>query len=132
MSDFQTSVAFPNGLLWLMSEDNNQLEIPDIDGVANFWTSRNTWGVAVQHDAEGEVQISISDSPPVDPRLTLLHEGVLHSSRQLIEVQTVYIDTVARFQINCTEAPIRIWGDDLRQPERVHIQCRAIVGETAR
>ena len=132
MSDFQTTVAFPNGLLWLMSEDNNQLEIPDIDGVANFWTSRNTWGVAVQHDADGEVQVSISGSPPDDPRLALLHEGVLHSSRRLINVETVYIDRVASFRTTLEDVPISVWGDDPGQPERVHIQCRTLDGEVAR
>jgi hypothetical protein len=129
---FTATVAFPNGLLWLMSEDNKQTVIPDIDGVANFWSSRNAWGIAVLDDAEGEVQVSVGDSPPDDPALTLLHEGVLHSSRQLIEVQTVYIDRIASFRTSSTEAPIRVWGDDPGQPERVHIQCRALDGEVSR
>ncbi|MEV7132083.1 hypothetical protein AB0N24_04260 [Arthrobacter sp. NPDC093128] len=54
-----------------MSEDKEQLQIPDVDGIANFWTSRNAWGVAVQHDAEGEMQLSIGRQPPQDTSLTL-------------------------------------------------------------
>ncbi|MHA7297683.1 hypothetical protein [Pseudarthrobacter sp. MDT3-1] len=128
---FTATVAFPNALLWLMSEDSNQLQIPDIDGVANFWTSANVWGVAVQHDADGDVQVSIGTNPPEHPSLALLHEGVLHSGRQLIEVQTVYIDPVASFRTISTEVQISIWGDDPGQPERVHIQCKDIDGEVA-
>lgn len=69
--DFTVTAAFPNGLMWLMSEDKEQLQIPDVDGIANFWTSRNAWGVAVQHDAEGEMQLSIGRQPPQDTSLTL-------------------------------------------------------------
>ncbi|MFD0047006.1 hypothetical protein ACFVGV_17630 [Pseudarthrobacter scleromae] len=129
MSSFQATVAFPNGLLWLMSEDGKDLVIPDIDGVANFWSSHNAWGIAVLHDADGTVQVSIGDGTPDDPSLALLHEGVLHTSRQLVEVQTVYIDRIASFRTSSTDAAISIWGDDPRQPERVHIQCQDIDGE---
>lgn len=123
--------AFPNALMWLMSEVDKQLQVPDIDGVANFWTSENVWGVAVQHDAEGDVHVTIAADPPVDPSLMLLHEGVLHSSRRLIEVQTVYLDTIARFHSKSADAPISIWGDDPGQPERIHIQCGDITGEVS-
>lgn len=128
-SVFTATVAFPNGLLWLMSEAGKDLVIPDIDGVANFWSSQNAWGIAVLHDADGEVQVSIGDSPPDDPALALLHEGVLHSSRRLINVETVYIDRVASFRTRSMGVAISIWGDDPRQPERVHIQCQDIDGE---
>jgi hypothetical protein len=129
VSPFQAMVRFPNGLMWLMSEDARELEIPDIDGVANFWTSHNAWGVAVLHDAEGAVDVSIGHDPPADPSLALLHEGVLHSSRRQINVETVYIDRVACFRISSTDPTISIWGDDPRQPERIHIQCQDIDGE---
>ena len=129
---FQATAAFPNGLLWLMSEAGKELVIPDIDGVANFWSSHNAWGIAVQHDVDGEVRVSISDSPPNDPALALLHEGILHSSRRLIEVQTVYIDRIASFHTSSIEVPLRVWGDDPGQPERVHIQCRTLDGEVSR
>lgn len=132
MSHFQATVRFPNGLMWLMSEDARELEIPDIDGVSNFWTSSNAWGVAVLHDAEGAVDVSIGHDPPADPSLALLHEGVLHSSRRQINVETVYIDQVASFSTTSEDAAISIWGDDPGQPERVHIQCRDIDGEVAR
>lgn len=123
---FQATVAFLNGLMWLMSEDDKELVIPDVDGIANFWSSSNTWGIAVQHDADGELQVSLSAGPPDDPSLKLLHEGILHSSRQLIEVQTVYIDRIARFRTRTAEVSISIWGDGPGQPERVHIQCQDI------
>lgn len=129
MKGFEATVAFPNGLLWLMSEESQQIEVPDVDGVSNFWTSRNAWGIAVLHDADGTVEVSIGHDPPTDPSLAMLHEGVLHSSRQLIEVQTVYIDPVARFRTRSTDPGISIWGDDPGQPERVHLQCRDIDGE---
>jgi hypothetical protein len=129
VSSFHATVRFPNGLMWLMSEENKELEIPDVDGVANFWTSHNAWGVAVLHDADGAVEVSISDSPPDDPSLALLHEGVLHSSRRLINVETVYIDRIASFRTRSTDPTISIWGDDPGQPERIHVQCRDIDGE---
>lgn len=123
MSGFKTTVAFPNALMWLMSEDDRELVIPDIDGVANFWTSQNAWGVAVQHDAEGEVNLTIGPNPPQYPSLMRLHEGILHTGRRLIDVQTVYLDSVARFHTRTKDAAISIWGDDPGQPEYVHIQC---------
>ncbi|MDQ0769566.1 hypothetical protein QF031_002315 [Pseudarthrobacter defluvii] len=61
----------------------------------------------------------------------MLHEGVLHTSRRLIEVQTVYLDCVARFRTTSDGADICIWGDDPGQPERVHIQCRDMEGEVS-
>jgi hypothetical protein len=128
---FSTTVAFPNGLLWLMSEDAKELFIPDIDGVANFWSSSNTRGVTVQHDADGEVEVSISGDPPTNPALALLHEGVLHSSRQLIDVETVHIDRIGSFRASSTDARISIWGDDPGQPGQVHIQCHNIEGEVS-
>jgi hypothetical protein len=123
---FTATVAFPNGLLWLMSEDSKQIEVPDVDGVANFWSTSNAWGVAVQHDADGEVQVSIGTNPPEDPTLALLHEGVLHSGRRLINVETVYIDRIACIGTRSEDVRIRIWGDDPSQPEHVHIQCQDI------
>lgn len=119
-------VAFPNALMWLMSEDDGELVIPDIDGVANFWTSQNAWGVAVQHDAEGEVELTIGPNPPEDRSLMQLHEGVLHTRRRLIDVQTVYLDSIAKLRTKAQDAAIAIWGDDPRQPEHVHIQCQDI------
>ncbi|WP_324642425.1 hypothetical protein [Pseudarthrobacter sp. LT1] len=123
MSGFSTTAAFPNALMWLMSEDDQELVIPEIDGVANFWTSQNAWGVAVQHDAEGEVELTIGPNPPEDPSLMQLHEGILHTGRRLIDVQTVYLDSIARFRTRSEDTPIRIWGDDPKQPEHVQIQC---------
>ncbi|MDQ0769565.1 hypothetical protein QF031_002314 [Pseudarthrobacter defluvii] len=56
---FSATVPFPNALMWLMSEADKELVIPDIDGIANFWTSYNAWGVAVQHDVDGPVRVTI-------------------------------------------------------------------------
>ncbi|MFJ6272427.1 hypothetical protein QMY03_19055 [Arthrobacter sp. KFRI-F3372] len=126
MSVFEGTVAFPNALMWLMSEDHQELVIPDIDGVANFWTSKNVWGVAVQHDIDGPVTVTVGAEEPQDPALMPLHEGILHTGRQLIDVQTVYLDSITRFKTNTQDAAIRIWGDDPGQPERVHIQCQDI------
>jgi len=107
---FEGTAAFPNALMFLFSEDARHTQVPDIDGVANFWSTDSCWAQAVQHDAEGDVQISIGTNPPDDPALALLHEGVLHSSRRLVEIQTVYIDTIARFRTWSSDIPIIIWG----------------------
>lgn len=126
---FEGTVAFPNALMFLCSEDVRQVEVPDIDGVANFWSTSSCWAQAVQHEAEGDVRLSIGTNPPDDPALALLHEGVLHSSRRLVEVQTVDIDTIARFRTWSSDIPISIWGDDPGQPERIVIQCPNIAME---
>ncbi|MDQ0118466.1 hypothetical protein J2T22_001644 [Pseudarthrobacter defluvii] len=109
-----------------MAEDDQQLVIPDIDGTANFWTSQNAWGVAVQHDAQGEVELTIGPYPPEDRSLIRLHEGILHTSRRLIEIQTVYLDCIAKLRTKTQDAVIPIWSDDARQPEHVHIQCHDV------
>lgn len=54
---------------------------------------------------------------------------MLHSSRRLIKVETVYADIVARFRTRSADVPINIWADDPGHPERVHIQCPDIDGE---
>lgn len=64
--------------------------VPDIDGVSSFWSTDSALAVAVQHDAEGHVQIRVGTDPPDDPSLALLHEGMLHSNRRLVETQTVH------------------------------------------
>lgn len=127
---FEGTVAFPNVLMFLFSEDARHTQVPDIDGVANFWSTNNCWAQAVQHDAEGNVQISIDTNPP-DAALALLHEGALHSSRRLVEIQMVYIDTIARFRTWSSDIPIIIWGEDPRQPERILVQCPDIAGEAS-
>ncbi|MET4143759.1 hypothetical protein [Arthrobacter sp. UYCo732] len=128
---FEAAVAFPNGLLWLMADEGRHLDIPDVDGVANFWTSPNAWGVAVLHDADGKVNVTVGAGRPDDPELILLHDGVLHSRRRLIEIQTVYLDGVARIHTSAEDIAVVIWGDDPGQPERLHIQCWDFVGEVA-
>ena len=126
MSGFEATVAFPNALMWLMSGAGKELVIPDIDGVATFWTSQNAWGIAVQHDADGPVTVTTGPNPPEDPSLVQLHEGILHTGRRLIDVQTVYLDIIAKFRTTTEDAAISIWGDDPGQPEHVHIQCQDI------
>jgi hypothetical protein len=75
------------------------------------------------------VEVIVSKDPPTNPALALLHEGVLHSSRQLIDVETVYIDRIASFRASSTDARISIWGVDPGQPGQVHIQCHNIDGD---
>lgn len=120
---FEGIFSFPNALMFLFSEDARLVQVPDIDGVASFWSTDSAWAVAVQHDADGHVQIRVGTDPPDDPSLALLHEGVLHSSRRLVEIQTVHIDTIARFRTWSNDSLISIWGDDPRQPERILIHC---------
>ncbi|CAI3794224.1 hypothetical protein NKCBBBOE_01007 [Pseudarthrobacter sp. MM222] len=123
---YEGSVAFPNALMLLIAEDYKQAEIPDIDGIANFWSTASVWAQAVQHVAEGDVLLRIGKNPPDDPALALLHQGVLHSSRRLVDIHTVYLDSIARFRTRSRDVPISIWGDDARQPERVVVQCQGI------
>lgn len=125
-AEFETTVAFPNALLWLMAENNRELVIPDVDGIGSRWTSGNAWGVAVQHDADGPVTLTIGTGAPANPALALLHEGVLHSSRRLIEIQTVYLDSVATIHTRTEDTAISIWGDHPDQAEYLHIECRDI------
>lgn len=126
MNAFRTTVAFPNALLWLMAEEPRELVIPDVDGMGNRWTSANAWGVAVQHNADGPVTLTIGAEAPDNPGLALLHDGILHSSRRLIEVQTVYLDSVATLRTATEDAAVSIWGDHPDQPEHVHIRCVGI------
>ena len=123
---FETTAPFPNALLWLMAEDDGNLLIPDVDGVGSLWTSENAWGVAVQHDIDGPVTLTIGTEPPDNPALALLHDGALHSGRRHIEVQTVYLDNVATLRTRTEDPSISIWGDHPDQPELVHIQCQDI------
>ncbi|WP_459793230.1 hypothetical protein [Arthrobacter sp. AD-310] len=109
-----------------MAENDLELVIPDVDGIGSRWTSGNAWGVAVQHDADGPVTLTIGTGAPANPALALLHEGVLRSSRRLIEVQTVYLDSVITFRTGTEDAAISIWGDHPDQAECVHIQCQDI------
>ncbi|WP_285248848.1 hypothetical protein [Pseudarthrobacter sp. efr-133-R2A-89] len=123
MSPFTATAPFPNALMWLTSEDAQELVIPDVDGVANIWTSENAWGVAVQPDIDGSVTLTIGPAAPDNTAMTLLHDGVLHSGRRLIEVQTVYLETIAWFRSTTHDVALRIWGDDPGQTEHIHIQC---------
>jgi hypothetical protein len=60
--------------------------------------------LAVQHDAEGEVELQITNDTPKESNMTLLFDGVLPTRRRRIEIQTVYLDRltgIRPFWRNC-------------------------------
>lgn len=116
---FELTTPFPNALMYLVLEDDP--EVPDIDGIANLWRTESIVAQAVLHDAEGQVHVTVSDSPPKTP-MTLLFQDVLHSSRQMLEVWNVYIESLATFQLGAQDFSVRVWGDDPRESSEVHIQ----------
>ena len=122
---FKTTTSYPNALMLLITEDDPS--VPDIDGIANIWQSESMLALAVQHDAEGDVELQITNEAPSASNMTLLFEGVLATSRRLVEIQTAYLDRIAGIRTLTEELPLRIWGDDPRQPEHVVIECRGLV-----
>jgi hypothetical protein len=116
---FELTTHFPNGLMYLVLEDDP--EVPDIDGIANLWRTKSMVAQAVLHDAEGEVQFTVSDSSP-RKSMTLLFQDVLYSSRLKLEVWNVYIDSLATFQVEAEDFSVRVWGDDPRESSEVYIQ----------
>ncbi|WP_426988450.1 hypothetical protein [Pseudarthrobacter sp. Y6] len=117
---FSQRVAFPNALLLFQTEDAP--EVPDIDGVANKWQTSSMLALAVLHDAEGEVDLQIRTDTP-SPKLFLLFEGRLRSTRKQVQLITVYLDTLANIRTSGEHLDLRVWGDDPRQPEVVIIEC---------
>ena len=87
--------------------------------------------LAVQHDAEGEVELQITNDTPKESNMTLLFDGVLPTRRRRIEIPAVYLDRVTSIRTLLEELPLRIWWDDPRQPERVVIECLGIVELTS-
>lgn len=116
---FELTTTFPNGLMYLVLEDDP--EVPDIDGIANLWRTKSMVAHAVLHDAEGEVHFTVSDSSPKKD-MTLLFQNVLHSSRLKLEVWNVYIGSLATFQMEAEDFSVRIWGDDPKQSSEVYVQ----------
>jgi hypothetical protein len=113
------NASFPNGLLLLVLE--NSPEVPDIDGQANNWQNSSMVALAVLHEAEGEVALTVGDiEPPAE--MTLLFEGILNSTRKEIEIWNVYAETLAKFKISSTRFSIKLWGDDPRQASKVFLQ----------
>jgi hypothetical protein len=117
---FRRRLAFPNALLLIQTEDAP--EVPDIDGIANKWQTSSMLALAVLHDAEGEVDLQIRTDTP-SSELFLLFDGRLRSTRKLVQLITVYLDTVANIRIPGDHLDLRVWGDDARQPEVVIIEC---------
>lgn len=76
----------------LVTEDNPT--VPEIDGAANIWQSESMLALAVQHDAEGDVELQITNETPSASNMALLFDGILPTGRRLVEVQTVYLDCV--------------------------------------
>lgn len=116
---FELITPFPNGLMYLVLEDDP--EVPDIDGIANLWRTKSMVAQAVLHDVEGEVQFTVSDSSP-RKGMTLLFQDVLYSSRLKLEVWNVYIDSLATFQVEAEDFSVRVWGDDPRESSEVYVQ----------
>lgn len=121
----KTTASYPNALMLLVTEDNPT--VPEIDGAANIWQSESMLALAVQHDAEGDVELQITNETPSASNMALLFDGILPTGRRLVEVQTVYLDCVTGIRTLTEEPPLRIWGDDPRQPERVVIECLGLV-----
>ena len=117
---FRRRLAFANALLLVQTEDDP--EVPDIDGIANKWQTSSVLALAVLHDAEGEVDLQIRSDRPYK-ELFLLFEGTLRSTRKLVQLITVYLDTLANIRILGDHLNVRVWGNDPRQPEVVVIEC---------
>ena len=122
---FRATASYPNALMLLATEDDPT--VPGIDGVANIWQSESMLALAVQHDAEGDVELQITNETPSASNMTLLYEGILPTGRRLVEIQTVYLDRITGIRTLTEELPLRIWGDDPRQPEHVVIECLGLV-----
>jgi hypothetical protein len=122
---FRQRIAFPNALLLLETEDDP--EVPDVDGVANKWETASMLALAVQHDAEGDVDLRLVTTIPEEPELLLLFEGTLRSSRRLVQLITVYLDRIVGIRTLTQDLQLRVWGDDPRQPETVIVECLDLV-----
>lgn len=105
--------------MYLVLEDDPK--VPDIDGLANFWQTESMVAHAVLHDAEGQVHVTVSNSPPTK-LMTLLFQDVLHSSRHRLEVWNVHIQSLAAFQLGAQDFSVRVWGNDPRESSEVHLQ----------
>ncbi|XAS67515.1 hypothetical protein V3C33_19180 [Micrococcaceae bacterium Sec5.7] len=101
---FRRRIAFPNALLLLQTED---APVPDIDGIANTWQTSSMLALAVLHDAEGTVDLQICTDTP-SPDLLLLFDGRLRSTRNLVQLITVYLDTVANIRIPTDHVDVRV------------------------
>ena len=117
---FRQRVAFPNALMLLQTEDAP--EVPEIDGIANKWQTPSMLALAVLHDAEGQVDLQIRTDLPF-PKLLPLFDGRLRSTRQMVQLITVYLDVIANITTPSDHLDVRVWGDDPRQPEVVVIEC---------
>ncbi len=126
---FDSEVPFPNALMFLMSEDERLVEIPEIDGVANFWRTNTVLAQAVQHDIDGPIRLQIATTAPRELNMRPLYEGLMHSDRRALEIRNVYLERIFRFRTWSHDVKVSIWGDDPRQPERVLVQCPDIAGE---
>ncbi|MEO5319165.1 hypothetical protein PV761_11345 [Arthrobacter sp. CC3] len=122
---FKTTASYPNALMLLITEDDPT--VPEIDRVSNIWQSESMLAIAVQHDAEGDVELQITNETPSTSNMTLLFHGLLPTGRRLVEIQTVYLDRITGIRTLTQELPLRIWGDDPGQPEHVVIECLGIV-----
>ncbi|MDI3211069.1 hypothetical protein [Arthrobacter sp. AL12] len=83
--------------------------------------------LAVLHDVEGDVELQLTNEAPSASNMTLLFDGILSTGRRLVEVQTVYLHRITGIRTLTEELPLRIWGDDPRQPEHVVIECLGLV-----
>lgn len=116
---FELTTPFPNALMYLVLEDVP--EVPDIDGIANLWRTESMVAQAVLHDAEGEVHLTVDQNEP-EQSMTVLFQGVLHSSRRRVEIWNVYIESLARFRTEADNFLVKIWGNDPRQSSEIHVQ----------
>ncbi|MDP9983694.1 hypothetical protein J2W14_003117 [Pseudarthrobacter oxydans] len=111
----KTTASYPNDLMLLITEDDPT--VPEVDRVADIWQSESMLALAVQHDVEGDVELQITNETPSTSSMTLLFHGILPTGRRLVEIQTVYLDRITGIRTLTEELPLRIWGDEPRQPE---------------
>jgi hypothetical protein len=113
------SLAVPNAIFFITG--SNTRDTPKIDGGSNIWSTPACIAVGCRPDVDGETKIAIGPAEGITLTSKPAFDGELQTPSQLVSVEIVPGTRVLEQFVPGASTRIRIWVNDLAEPNDVVI-----------
>lgn len=112
-------IAPPNSVLLI--EDSNGGELPTSMNQSLIAATASCIAVGCRAEDDGETGISLGPCNEVDTGERPAFEGSLQTPNRKVVVRTVHGVTVLEMLVPSTETTLRVWVNDLREPDQIAV-----------